>query len=107
MIRTTVFALLAFGVASGAAAQASAPAAAHHGGATGPAAVFRSWDADRDGVLSLAEFQAGGHPGAEGEAVRPDPRHTPEHFRELDGNGDGRVSLAEFEAHHRAPHEGH
>ena len=56
------------------------------------------------GVLTLAEFQAGRHPGEGGTG--PDPRHTPEHFRELGANGDGRISLAEFEAHHRGEHPG-
>lgn len=67
---------------------------------TGPAAVFQGWDTDHDGALTLAEFQAGRHPGHQGTG--PDPRHNPEHFRELDSDGDGRVTLAEFEAHHRA-----
>ena len=47
-------------------------------------------DADRDGVVSVAEREAAG------QARRA--RHADSRFAKLDANGDGAVSRAEFEA---------
>ncbi len=56
-----------------------------------PEEHFKKLDTDKDGSLSLAEFQAGKPDAAKAEAA----------FKKLDTNSDGKLSLEEFSAHHK------
>lgn len=68
-----------------------------------PDTVFRSFDANRDGALTMAEVERGHeamsaqHGAHAGQGAGP---HAPPAFRTADVNNDGALSLEEFRAAH-------
>ncbi|MBM4156438.1 MAG: N-acetylgalactosamine 6-sulfate sulfatase (GALNS) [Lentisphaerae bacterium] len=75
------------------AAPSTAGADATPGPAPDRARAFTTWDKDKDGVLSPAEYKAG-----LSDKTRADPR-----FRAFDMNGDGRLTREEFVGPSAAP----
>lgn len=57
-----------------------------------PAKVFAKLDADSDGSLTLAEFQAA-------PMAKRNPERAEKGFAKMDADSDGMVTLEEFKAH--------